>query len=80
MKLRNKKTGKIKEVIVGGYPVSGKTEMWEVSELDFNEESGYKTLGIYNSLAELNDEWEDYKPKGWWEQGEAVMKEMCDEE
>ena len=67
MKLRNKKTGEIKEVIVGGYPVSGKTEMWECSEMDFNEETGYKTIGTYTSLAELNEEWEDYEePKEYW--------------
>ena len=65
MKLRNKKTGEIKEVIVGGYPVSGKTKMWEYSEMDSNEETGYKTLGTYTSLTELNAEWEDYEdPKG----------------
>ena len=61
MYLRNKKTGEIKEVIVGGYPVSGKTKMWECSEMDMNEETGYKSLGTYSSLAELNEEWEDYQ-------------------
>ena len=67
MKLRNKNTGEIKGVIVGGYPVSGKTKMWEVSEMDLNEETGYKSLGTYTSLAELNAEWEDYEePKDYW--------------
>lgn len=68
MKLRNKKTGEIKEVIVGGYPVSGKTKMWECSEMDMNEETGYKYLGIYTSLAELNEEWEDAseEPKNYF--------------
>lgn len=61
MKLRNKETGEVKEVIVGGYPVSGKTKMWECSEMDVNEETGYKSLGTYSSLAELNEEWEDYE-------------------
>ena len=42
MKLKNKRTGEVKEVIVGGYPVSGKTKMWECSEVDANEETGYK--------------------------------------
>lgn len=60
MKLKNKRTGEVKEVIVGGYPVSGKTKMWECSEVDANEETGYKSLGTYTSLAELNEEWEDY--------------------
>ena len=69
MKLRNKETGEVKEVIVGGYPVSGKTKMWECSEMDVNEETGYKSLGTYSSLAELNEEWEDYeepKPNYRW--------------
>ena len=67
MKLKNKRTGEVKEVIVGGYPVSGKTKMWECSEVDANEETGYKSLGMYTSLAELNAEWEDYEePKGYW--------------
>jgi len=68
MKLRNKKTDEVKEVIVGGYPVSGKTKIWEISEMDCNEESGYKSLGTYNSLAELNAEWEDApeEPKDFW--------------
>lgn len=68
MKLKNKQTGEIKEVIVGGYPVSGKTKMWECSEMDANEETGYKSLGTYTSLAELNKEWEDMpeEPKEYW--------------
>lgn len=69
MKLRNKKTGEIKEVILGGYPVSGKTKMWECSEMDDDEETGYKTIGTYDSLAELNEDWKDYeepKDKGYW--------------
>ena len=67
MKLKNKKTGEIKEVIVGGYPVSGKTKMWECSEMDANEETGYKSLGTYTSLAELNEEWQDYEePKEYY--------------
>ena len=68
MKLKNKQTGEIKEVIVGGYPVSGKTKMWECSEMDANEETGYKSLGTYTSLAELNKEWEDMpeEPKDYY--------------
>jgi len=67
MRLKNRRTGEVKEVIVGGYPVSGKTKMWECSEVDTNEETGYKSLGTYTSLAELNAEWEDYEePKEYW--------------
>lgn len=67
MKLRNKKTGEIKEVIVGGYPVSGRTEMWDCSVMNDNEVTGYESLGIYTSLAELNEDWEDYEePEEFW--------------
>lgn len=69
MRLKNRRTGEVKEVIVGGYPVSGKTKMWECSEVDTNEETGYKSLGTYTSLAELNEEWEDYeepKDTNYW--------------
>lgn len=80
MKLRNKKTGDIKEVIVGGYPVSGKTKMWQCSEMDMNEETGYKILGTYTSLAELNEEWEDYQePKTRWYIYGAEPLEVDDE-
>ena len=54
MKLRNKKTGEIKECVVipiddNGYP---------------NE---YQVFDKGDSLAELNEEWEDYKePKEYW--------------
>lgn len=54
MKLRNKKTGKIKECVVipvdsNGYP---------------NE---YQVFEKGESLAELNEEWEDYEePKEYW--------------
>ena len=47
MKLRNKKTGEIKEL-------SG----------DYMQMPGGR---LYSSLAELNEEWEDYEePKKWW--------------
>ena len=58
MKLRNKKTGEIKEVLISSYPIRG---LWELSEMDEREETGYKTLATYNTLAELNKEWEDYE-------------------
>ena len=67
MKLKNKKTGEITEVIVSGYPVSGNTKLFECSVMDSNCEDGYRCLGTYNSLAELNAEWEDYEePEEWW--------------
>ena len=49
MKLRNKKTGEIKE--------------WQrVGAIDYGELNEVYDSAKYNSLAELNDEWEDYKP------------------
>lgn len=49
MKLRNKKTGEIKEwQRVGAIDYGGLNEVYDSAE--------------YNSLAELNDEWEDYEP------------------
>lgn len=49
MKLRNKKTGEIKE--------------WQrVGAIDYGELNEVYDSAEYKSLAELNDEWEDYKP------------------
>lgn len=51
MKLRNKKTGKI-------------TEIEEINLVVMNDERDcYESFAEYQSLAELNDEWEDYEPK-----------------
>lgn len=49
MKLRNKKTGEILET--GDHAAT----VWK--------KNGYGDHYSYNSLAELNEEWEDYKPK-----------------
>lgn len=49
MLLRNKKTGEIKE--------------WQkVGAIDYGELNEVYYADEYNSLAELNDEWEDYEP------------------
>ena len=49
MRLRNKKTGEIKE--------------WQkVGAIDYGELNEVYDSAEYNSLAELNDEWEDYDP------------------
>ena len=50
MKLRNKKTGEIKEC-------------YRVGAIDYGELSKVYYADEYNSLAELNDEWEDYATK-----------------
>lgn len=50
MKLRNKKTGKV-------------TEIEEIDLVVWNTERDcYESFEEYHSLAELNEEWEDYKP------------------
>ena len=60
MKLRNKKTGEIGEI---GY--IGSTD----GSIDVNpiNRVACETIASYNSLAELNEEWEDYEePKTFW--------------
>lgn len=47
MKLRNKKTGEVADLSIFGI------------ELNIRKEN----QPIYHSLADLNEEWEDYKPK-----------------
>jgi len=68
MKLRNKKTGKIKDVESLGHDRSLKDKYGPQITLSWNTE--YENLGeckTYNSLAELNEEWEDYEePKTFW--------------
>lgn len=50
MRLRNKKTGKI-------------TEIEEVNLIVHDDKCDcYESFAEYHSLAELNSEWEDYKP------------------
>lgn len=51
MLLRNKQTGKI-------------TEIEEINLVVMNDERDcYESFAEYHSLAELNSDWEDYKPK-----------------
>lgn len=59
MKLRNRKTGEILYALLGSYPVSGEAT---IEFMDENSESGYSVYARYKTLAELNEEWEDYKP------------------
>ena len=61
MKLKNKKTGEIGTLIVDG--AYNFVTNFAVEDEERNR------LGEYNSLAELNEEWEDYeepKDKGYW--------------
>lgn len=72
MKLRNKKTGEIREC-------------YRVGAIDYGELS--KVYYAYKSLAELNEEWEDYKPvepifderirrgiRAWWDMQDNPFK------
>ena len=56
MRLRNKKTGEVVEAFEGG-PID---LYFYLNGHEGGNEFDRKT---YQSLAELNDEWEDYKPK-----------------
>lgn len=61
MKLRNKKTGEIVNAIfyapIGQYEIT----VWDDENyLDPSCHNG--RLGVYKSIAELNEEWEDYTP------------------
>lgn len=58
MKLRNKKTGEVADLSIFGI------------ELNIRKEN----QPIYHSLAELNEEWEDYKPKEPYIGDEATAK------
>lgn len=75
MKLRNKETGKIVEVL---------TDWVEIETLDEDSNIDYK----YTSLAELNEEWEDYdEPKefyyitvdGYVTKSNALTKDFADD-
>lgn len=52
MRLRNKKTGDVREFEALNLIVRAE-----------EPEDGYESWEDYHSLAELNEEWEDYKPK-----------------
>ena len=60
MKLRNKKTGEIDEFLFE--VIKDRIDLYRRVE-----HSETKNIWHYNSLAELNDEWEDYEePKEYW--------------
>lgn len=67
MKLRNKKTGEVVEAIERG--------MIDIYFYSNEHEVGYDfDRKTYNSLAELNADWEDYKPKEPLIKDEKVRK------
>lgn len=55
MRLRNKKTGTIVDVLVNP------------TFTEYNRDGSVKNINTFNSLAELTKEWEDYaEPKEYW--------------
>lgn len=66
MRLRNKKTGKIGEL-------SGINRIVVYEPLSASS-CGNSILGEYDTLAELNEEWEDYKPKEPFIKDEKIRK------
>lgn len=70
MKLRNKKTGEI------GYFIS---KNWNETVLIIMDKNGVQ-LAKYNSLAELNADWEDYeetKEWYWYIEDDGVIQRSC---
>lgn len=59
MKLKNKKTGEIERVTMMASYSGGELQIRHYPDEDFEADSQFKE---YHSLAELNEEWEDYKP------------------
>ena len=59
MRLRNKKTGEIINGLISAYGVSGDVA---ISIMDGDSKSGYTDIARYETLAALNEEWEDYAP------------------
>lgn len=63
MKLRNKKTGKIVDATMSYTKGPAPIVVSETTCDDNGQSQGWP----YDSLAELNEEWEDYEePKGYW--------------
>ena len=62
MKLRNKKTGEIKDVESLGHAESLRRDFGYQVTLSWNIMDNLDKCRTYNTLAELNEEWEDYKP------------------
>ena len=65
MKVRNKKTGEIGNLVLNINP--NRESFTVVSTKNGDTLCGNAVIGDYDSLAELNAEWEDYEePKEWW--------------
>ena len=69
MKLRNKKTGKIIDLEFWGIFTDGDAIGFES---EYEDENEY----CYNSIAELNEEWEDYTPQEPLIKDEKIRKTL----
>lgn len=67
MKLRNKKTGEIVDTLCPDDITKGLA-------FGIDKHDGNPTMSYYNSLAELNADWEDYEPKEPLIKDEKVRK------
>ncbi len=80
MKLRNKKTGEIGNLVLN---INPNRESYSVLSTENGDTvCGNLVLADYNSLAELNEEWEDYEePKGdiWWLDNEGNVHHATSE-
>lgn len=91
MKLRNKKTGKIADVESLGHAESLKEKYgYQVTLYWKTEYENLSQCKDYDSLAELNEEWEDYEPvepifdekirrgiRAWWDMQDNPFKTAC---
>ena len=92
MKLRNKKTGEIVDVESLGHAESLKEKNgYQVTLSWATEYENLSQCKDYHSLAELNEEWEDYKPaeplikdekvrkavRAWAEMNDILFIHMC---
>lgn len=67
MKLKNKKTGEIIDTLCSYDITKG-------ISLGIGHHDGNPTMAYYNSLAELNEDWEDYEePKDFWYIGDLMI-------
>ena len=66
MKLRNKKTGEIEDILISAYVA--------LSRRNESFTDGYEDLARYKTLAELNEDWEDYTPQEPRLEDEKVRK------
>lgn len=70
MKLKNKKTGEIVETAIVDHGAE-----WEIRNMYTDEDTQ-----TYNSLAELNEEWEDYEGQKewyWFIEDNGVIQRSC---